>query len=297
MPDRELIQAIGCLPQPMRAYLQPWIDQTRPTCEEIRLRAGMPLTVADAKSEHSAGGRALTPQMLQDTVDRACNYSAHTFAAGLSQGYVTLPGGHRMGLCGEAVWNDGTITAFRHISSVNLRIARQRKGAAPPEVIQAVTRGGHLHSAVVFSPPQYGKTTMLRDLARQLSEQGHRVGIADERGELAALYRGQPQFSIGPCADVICGCPKAEAALMLVKTMSPEVIVLDEITTEQDIHAALYGSHCGVAVLASAHAADFHDFQTRPLYRRILESEVFSLYLQLNKDHTLQKIIREEGGK
>ena len=286
MPDRELIQAIECLPQPIRAHLKPWIDQTRPTCEEIRLRAGMPLTVADARSEHSTGGRALTPQILQDTVDRACNYSAHTFAAELSQGYVSLPGGHRMGLCGEAVWNDGAITAFRHISSVNLRVARQRKGAAPPEIVQAVTQGGLLRSAVFFSPPQYGKTTMLRDLARQLSEQGHRVGIADERGELAALYRGQPQFSIGPCADVICGCPKAEAALMLVKTMSPEVIVLDEITTEQDIHAALYCSHCGVAVLASAHAACFRDFQTRPLYRRILESEVFSLYLQLNKDHT-----------
>lgn len=297
MPDRELIQAISCLPQPMRAYLQPWIEQKKPVCEEIRLRAGMPLRVADAKTEHTAGGRPLTPQMLQDTVDRACNYSAHTFAAGLSQGYVTLQGGHRMGLCGETVWSEGRIASFRHISSVNLRVARQIKGAAPPEIIQAVTQGEALRSAVVFSPPQYGKTTLLRDLARQLSEQGHRVGIADERGELAALYRGQPQFSIGPSSDVICGCPKAEAALMLVKTMSPEVIVLDEITTEQDIQAALYCSHCGVAVLASAHAACFHDFQTRPLYRRVLKSEVFSLYLQLNKDHTLQKIIVEEGGK
>ncbi len=138
---------------------------------------------------------------------------------------------------------------------------------------------------------------MLRDLTRQLSEQGHRVGLADERGELAALYHGQPQFSIGPCTDVIGGCPKAEAALMLVKTMSPEVIVLDEITTEQDIQAALYCSHCGVAVLASAHAESFHDFRVRPLYRRILESEVFSLYFQIKKDRTYKKIILEDRGK
>lgn len=297
MPDRELIQAIGCLPQPLRVYLQPWIEQSKPICEEIRLRAGLPLKVADAQTEHTAGGRPLTPQMIQDVVDRACNYSAHTFATGLSHGYVTLPGGHRMGLCGETVWSDGGIVSFRHVSSVNLRVARQIKGAAPSEIVQAVTQNQLLCSTVFFSPPRYGKTTLLRDLARQLSEKGYRVGIADERGELAALYRGQPQFSVGPCTDVICGCPKAEAALMLVKTMSPEVIVLDEITTEQDIRAALYCAHCGVAVLASAHAACFHDFQTRPLYRHILESEVFSLYLQLNKDHTLQKIILEEGGR
>lgn len=288
MPDRELMGAVACLPPQLREALHKWVNTDNPECEEIRLRAGFPMTVVTPQGEIPTRSRVLTAQLIQDTVDRACEYSAHTFAANISQGFLTLPGGHRIGICGDAVWENGIIRSFRSISSVNIRIARQLCGIVPEHMIPTVCAQGALHSTMIFSPPRFGKTTLLRDLAVQLSEAGYRVGIADERGELAALHRGQPQFQIGAHTDVITGCPKAEAAMMLVKTMSPDVIVLDEITSERDVEAALYCSHCGVAVLASAHASGLSDFQTRPLYRRVWDARVFALYYEISRDRKVQ---------
>lgn len=295
MQDKELMQAASCLPPQLRTMIQTWAAGHAGECEEIRLRAGCPLTVASARGEIPVGHRPMSPQLIQDTVDRACEYSVHTFSAQMSQGFLTIPGGHRIGLCGDAVWENGRITSFRSISSMNIRVARQITGAATPELLAGIGAGKSIKSSLFFSPPQYGKTTLLRDVAKSLSEQGYRVGIADERGELAALHRGQPQFSVGRCTDVITGCPKAEAALMLVKTMSPAVVVLDEITTEADIRAALSCSHCGAAVLASAHADSAEDFLRRPLYRKLLESRVFSQYFSIRRDRSVKQVEMEAG--
>ena len=292
MQDRELMQAASCLPPPLRTQIQRWAEQHKECCEEIRLRTGRPLTVATLHEEQSVGGRTLTQQVLQDTVDRACEYSVHTFASNISQGFLTLPGGHRVGVCGEAVWEQGRIVSFRSFSSLNIRVARAISGAAPPEMVQAVQGKQYLRSALIFSPPKFGKTTLLRDLTRQLSERGFRMGLADERGELAAVHRGQPQLAIGPCSDVITGCPKAEAALMLVKTMSPDAIVLDEITTERDIQAALHCSHCGTAVFATAHAYSMEDFHSRPLYQQLLQSNIFPLFFELQRDRTIKTVMK-----
>lgn len=288
MPDRELMQAAACLPPQLREVLQRWSERESAVCEEIRLRAGFPMAVVTAQGEIPTKTRALTVQQIQDTVDRACEYSAHTFAANIAQGFLTVPGGHRIGICGDAVWENGHIRSFRSISSINIRIARQLRGIVPKEILDRICQNGKLSNTLIFSPPRYGKTTFLRDLIVRLSESGYRIGIADERSELAALHRGQPQFRIGSHSDVITGCPKAEAAIMLVKTMSPDAIVLDEITSEQDIQAALYCSHCGVAVFASAHASGMEDFQRRPLYQNIWNSRAFSLYFEICKDRTVQ---------
>lgn len=296
MQDRELMQAAAYLPVQLREILQRWSQGEHAACEELRLRVGFPMTAVTAQGEVPMKTKALTVQQIQDTVDRACEYSAHTFAANISQGFLTVAGGHRIGICGDAVWENGSIRSFRSISSINIRIARQLRGIVPKEMIERIRSGGQLRNTLIFSPPRYGKTTLLRDVIVRLSECGYRIGIADERGELAALYRGQPQFAIGSHTDVITGCPKSEAAIMLVKTMSPDAIVLDEITSEQDIQAALYCTHCGAAVFASAHASDLTDFETRPLYRKIYHSKAFSLYFEICKNRTVQlrKDMQEE---
>ena len=188
--------------------------------EEIRLRSGCrPLAMVDGRAVWLDEGR-LTPAQIKEVVDRACRYSIHSYQDQLAQGYLTIQGGHRMGVCGQAVMQQGRVQMMRNFSSVNLRVARQIVGAAAP-VYPLCFDGAAPLSVLLFSPPGYGKTTLLRDLIRRFSLAGWRVGVADERAEICAMVQGQSQFDLGEQVDVITGCPKALGAMMLLKTMSP----------------------------------------------------------------------------
>ena len=204
--------------------------------EEIRLRSGCrPLAMVDGRAVWLDEGR-LTPAQIKEVVDRACRYSIHSYQDQLAQGYLTIQGGHRMGVCGQAVMQQGRVQMMRNFSSVNLRVARQIVGAAAP-VYPLCFDGAAPLSVLLFSPPGYGKTTLLRDLIRRFSLAGWRVGVADERAEICAMVQGQSQFDLGEQVDVITGCPKALGAMMLLKTMSPQILAVDEITSPEDVQA------------------------------------------------------------
>lgn len=290
MLELRLNQASGCLAAPLRDDLERLNMAQQQRSEEIRLRTGQRMTVTVQGKETTIGSHALEPKELEDTLSRATDYSVHTFADSLSRGFVTIQGGHRIGVCGQTAVRGGRVLSFRSLSSLNIRIARQILGAAQQQLVNKLYQDGTVSSALFLSPPGMGKTTLLRDLARQLSDSGVRTALADERSELAALYHGRPQFDIGRHTDVIDGCPKAEAAMMLVKTMSPQLLILDEITSEEDIQAVLCAAHCGVAVMASAHAWNVEDFQLRPLYRRIQEAQIFSKIFGIQHDHQVRLI-------
>lgn len=269
--DKAWIQAIGCLP-PLRAAQLGALENQREV-EELRLRAGRPPSVRRAGGERELELAAVTAQELREILSRAARYSVHSYAESLKHGYITLAGGHRLGICGTAAEENGQVIGVRGLSSVNLRIARQITDVAAqiaPWIGEDVPQ-----SVLLLSPPGFGKTTLLREWVRLISDRGYTVAIADERSEVAALADGVPQFAVGRCTDVLENCTKKQAALMLLKTMSPALLAFDEITAPEDVEAVSLCAHCGIAVIASAHAADVDDLRQRPLYRALLELHVF----------------------
>ena len=293
--DRRLEQASRYIPPSVRAPLAALDRQTQGQSEELRLRVGQPLYLTVCGREQAIGSHRITPQDVQETLQKAAEYSMHTYADSLRQGFLTVQGGHRIGVGGQTAVEEGTIHSYRHVSSLNIRIARQIIGAAKKELLSQTADTDRLHNVLIFSPPGRGKTTLLRDMARQLSDSGIRTALADERCELAALYEGVPQFDIGAHTDVLDGCPKAQAAMILLKTMSPQLLVLDELTSEQDSYAAEYAAHCGTAVLASAHAWDVHDLLTRPLYQKLRKAAVFDRIFCIQRDRSVRCVTEQEG--
>ena len=269
--DKAWQQAIGCLP-PLRAAQLAALDG-QGEVEEVRLRAGRPPSVKTAGSERPLGLAAVTAQELRETLSRAARYSVHSYAESLRHGFVTLVGGHRLGVCGTAAEENGQVIGVRGLSSVNLRIARQITDV-DAQIIPWIGDGAP-RSVLLLSPPGFGKTTLLREWVRLVSDKGYTVAVADERSEIAALADGVPQFEVGRCTDVLENCSKKQAALMLLKTMSPALLAFDEITAPEDVEAVSLCAHCGTEVLASAHAADMDDLRRRPLYRDLLELNVF----------------------
>lgn len=275
-----LRQAADLLPAWMRGPLErlPQVEQAM--AEEIRLRAGQPMTVVVPVGEVPIPGadRPIRPGDLSLVLEVATRASAHTALDRVRNGFVTAQGGHRIGLCGSVVLREGTAYNLRQLSSLCIRVARQVPGAASP-IVDALRTAGGVESTLILSPPGGGKTTLLRDLIRALSvgEGGPalRVGVADERGELAALWEGMPQLDVGPHTDVLDGGPKAEGLMMLLRGMGPQVLAADEITAPADIAALEAAANCGVALLATAHARDETDLRRRSLYRTLLDRGIF----------------------
>ena len=276
------VQAGQARPQRLRqeALSLPAGDRAR--AEELRLRVGWPMTAVLPEGERPLGGPPVEGRELEQLVEIASRASLHTVLDQVRRGYLTFEGGHRIGLCGTAALREGEIHALRAISSANLRIARQVKGAAAP-VLDGLCPGGRLADTLILAPPGLGKTTLLRDLIRSVSEgEGCtplRVSLADERGEVAAMYNGRPQLEVGRRTDVAEGCPKAQGLMLLLRAMNPQVLAVDEITAPEDVGALITAAGCGVTLLATAHGGSFQELRLRPLYRDLLDQGIFRRFV------------------
>jgi stage III sporulation protein AA len=291
--NRVMKEVGNFLPHRIRSILGRSTGPPMGEIEEIRLRLGRPLALHGRSGEFflSESGMIVTAAEayrpdgadLEKALQLLSSSSLYAFAEELRNGYITIPGGHRVGLCGQAVVEKGRVVRLKHITGLNYRIARQIRGVALPYVkfFLDYRRRRVCHSLLV-APPRGGKTTFLRDLARCLSDgvkelgfSGFKVAVVDERSEIAGSFQGIPQLDVGERTDVLDACPKAEGMMMLLRSMGPEVIVTDEIGGSEDIAAIEEVIHAGVTVVATAHGSSLAELRARPGLRRLLDEQVF----------------------
>ena len=257
------------------ALLPPWVrpeaDRRRENLEEVRLRLGQTalLTGGDAPTRTE---KTVSEADLQYVLNSACRYSPWT-ASTMGQGFVATAGGHRGGLCGQAVLRDGCMAGISPVRSLNIRVCRNFSG---------VSRNLWLRpgSVLILGPPGSGKTTLLRDLICQRSRR-EAISVVDERGE---LFPPNANFPMGENTDVMTGCGKASGMEAVLRTMSPGCIAVDEITAEADCRALLHAGWCGVQLLATAHASSVEDFRRRPVYAPLAQSGLFETAVVLQRD-------------
>lgn len=253
-------------------------EQQRQDCEEIRVRLGRPLAATVAGEIVLLGDGAVLPtgEEMDELLARATECSVHSYLDQLWQGYLTTRHGHRLGICGQ--FSQGETRLLRGLSSVNIRVARQVHGLAKE---LPFLKEPSFQNTLILAPPGAGKTTLLREMCRELSLR-FRVALADERYEIAACAGGEPRFNVGLC-DVLSAGNKGETIPMLLRSMSPQILAMDEITRAEDCESLLECAGCGCSLLATAHGSEIEDLHKRPAYRRLLDAGLFQQVILIRR--------------
>ncbi len=291
-------EIIRLFPEPLRGR---WgqVAKEGERLREIRLRALRPVMVYAENREwylEESGGLTQKPdrayrlpkEELQQILQHLCRYSLYAFEEEMGKGYISTDGGFRVGIAGEVVLApDGTVKNIRHVSSMNIRIASEVKGAAH-RVMPWLYENGRLANILIISPPGCGKTTLLRDIVRLVSDgnrwaQAMTVGLVDERSEIAGCIQGIPQKDVGSRTDVLDGCPKAEGMMMLLRSMAPEMVAVDELGSAGDIAALEQALKCGCCVTATVHGASFGEVCQKPFLAPLVKNRAFGRFLVLGK--------------
>lgn len=253
--------------------------------EEIRIRLGKPLYIRQGKREVYPlwQGQQYIPNKedIEGTINKMSNYSVYAFNEEMKRGFLTLPGGCRVGICGEGVRSNEEMMALKNISSLNIRLAREVKGCGDKVIDYIYNK--KFYSTLVVSPPACGKTTLLRDIIRQLSNRGLSVGVADERGEIAGTYMGQAGTDVGTRTDVMDGCIKSDAMYMLLRSMSPDVIAADEIGSNKELHLMREIANSGIGLLCSVHGSCLEELTKRPVFKTAIKDRLFDRYVVLSR--------------
>lgn len=267
--------------------------------QEIRLRMNAPLLMIYENKEYfvtedaslittSTRAVIVTKNEIRETMEYISNYSLYAFEEEIKQGFITIHGGHRIGIAGKIIIEDDIIKGMKHISFLNIRLAHQVKGCADTVIPFIVNKEGNgIYHTLIISPPRCGKTTLLRDMIRQLSDgsdylTGMNIGVVDERSEIGACYMGVPQNELGMRTDILDCCPKAKGMLMLIRSMSPQIIAVDEIGSKEDLEAIDYVIGCGCKLIATVHGSSIEDIKGKPILCELVGKKLFERYIILS---------------
>ncbi|MBR3786291.1 MAG: stage III sporulation protein AA [Firmicutes bacterium] len=253
-----LEQVFSCFPQQIRQQISTLDPFTRQHLQEIRVYKNREVQVfADNRRMQLSG--VIKGSDINNILNNLMKFSYYAYEEDLAKGFITIDGGHRVGICGKAVMEKGRVTLLREISSFNIRYAKEIIGCSDTVMHHVISTDNAIHNVIIVSPPGCGKTTMLRDIARNLSLKHYKVAICDERSEIAGMHDGISSYHFGPMVDVLDGCPKAEGMMMLIRCMSPDVIIADEIGRPEDMKAIETCRHAGVSIITTAHGYSMED--------------------------------------
>lgn len=299
--DSNTEKIFGRLPDFMQKTIKGMPTEVTENFEEIRIRACRDTLIISGGREISLHDASMiTPDILEETLNRLLDYSYYAYEDELSKGYITIEGGHRVGVCGRVTLRENKVHLIKDISSLNIRRSRQIIGASS-KVIRAVCDDSRktISNTLIISPPKCGKTTILRDLARVLSYKGFKIGICDERSEIAGCYNGETSYDLGSRTDILDGCPKAEGILMLIRAMSPDVIITDEIGKKEDVKAIEAALCAGVKIITTIHGSSYEDIAASAV-GELVQNHVFDTLVFLTatpETGTVKRIMKLGGMK
>ncbi|NME94840.1 stage III sporulation protein AA [Clostridium cochlearium] len=255
--------------------------------QEIRIRAEKPIIVKEGSNEVITNYMA-TLEDISSIVKRMSSYSIYAYDDEIKQGYITIKGGHRVGICGKCVLDGEKVKTIKYPASLNIRICREVEGCSN-KILPYVLKSSMVENTIIISPPNCGKTTLLRDIAKNLSNgikrlnlRGVKVCVIDERSEIASCVNGVPQLNIGLRTDVLDSCPKSQGIMMAIRSMSPEVIVCDEIGSREDIESIIKAMNSGVKLITTVHGYDVEDIYEREVFKEAIENKVFQKAIVLS---------------
>lgn len=267
------------------------------TIEEIRIRVNRPVILKYPEGKEDILDHVVSQTEILNILQSLCNNSIYSYQSQICDGYITLQGGHRVGITGNVAMKDGKITNVNYVSSLNFRIAREIIGASDEILKEVVTKRGNnnicnleINNTLIVSKPGCGKTTVLRDLVRNISNMGFTVSLIDERGEIASMYKGIPQNDVGLRTDVMDNVTKSIGMKIAVRTMAPQVIVADEIGIEGDLEAINYGICSGVKGIFTAHGSDISELRQNETLNKLYEEKLFKRIIFLENRGKIAKV-------
>lgn len=299
--DRSMERIMNKLPEYLKERINNLPDTVIEQLEEIRLKSRENTLLISGGTEVSLEDAGkMTPELLEEILNRLLDYSYYAYENELSKGYITIEGGHRVGICGRVTLKDGEVHLIKDISSLNIRRSRQILGASDKVITSVLDeQKRQVCNTLIVSPPKCGKTTILRDLARNLSSRGFRIGICDERSEIAGCHNGDVSYDLGTRTDILDCCPKAQGMLMLIRAMSPDVIITDEIGKAEDVKAIEEALSAGVKIITTIHGNSFEDIANSSI-GNVLKDQIFDTLIFLSSEPTtgtVKKIMKLGGMK